>query len=354
MMTTTLSEEKLHQLLGHVVVDFGATMFAPLALIGDKLGLYKALAAADPQTPAELAARTGTAERYVHEWLNANAASGYVTYHPATGRYSLSPEQTLVFAAEGSPVFMIGAFESALAASRIEPTLTAAFLTGQGVGWHEHDHQLFHGIERFFRSGYTANLIQSWIPALDGVEAKLRAGAHVADIGCGHGASTILLAQAYPNSSFIGFDYHQESIAAARQRARAAGVADRVRFEVATAKTYPGSYDLVTVFDALHDLGDPIGAAAHVRTTLRPDGTWLIVEPYAEDRVEANLHPIGRAYYSGSTLMCTPNALDQEGGLALGAQAGEARLRAVLHDGGFQRVRRATQTPFNLVLEARP
>jgi SAM-dependent methyltransferase len=354
MMTNTIDEEKLHQLLGHVVVDFGATMFAPLALIGDKLGLYKALAAADPQTPAELAARTRTAERYVHEWLNANAASGYVTYHPETGRYSLSPEQTLVFAAEGSPVFMIGAFESALAASRIEPKLTEAFLTGQGVGWHEHDHQLFHGVERFFRSGYTANLIQSWIPALEGVEARLRAGAQVADIGCGHGASTILMAQAYPNSSFIGFDYHQESIAAARKRAIDAGVADRVRFEVATAKDYPGSYDLVTIFDALHDMGDPIGAAAHVRATLKSGGTWLIVEPYAEDRVEANLHPIGRAYYSGSTLMCTPNALNQEVGLALGAQAGEARLRAVLREGGFSRVRRATQTPFNLVLEARP
>src|SRR4029078_11403327 len=217
MMTTTINEEKLHQLLGHVVVDFGATMFAPLALIGDKLGLYKALAATDPQTPAELAARTGTTERYVHEWHNATASSGYVTYHPESRRYSLSPEQTLVFAAEGSPVFMIGAFESALAASRIEPTLTEAFLTGRGVGWHEHDHQLFHGIERFFRSGYTANLIQSWIPALEGVEARLRAGAHVADIGCGHGASTILMAQAYPTSSFIGFDYHQESIAAARK-----------------------------------------------------------------------------------------------------------------------------------------
>jgi SAM-dependent methyltransferase len=259
-----------------------------------------------------------------------------------------------VFAAEGSPVFMIGAFESALAAGRIAPRLTEAFLTGRGVGWHEHDHLLFHGVERFFSSGYTANLVQSWIPALEGVEAKLRAGAHVADIGCGHGASTILMAQAYPNSSFIGFDYHQESIAAARKRAIDAGVANRVRFEVATAKDYPGSYDLVTIFDALHDLGDPIGAAAHVRATLKPGGAWLIVEPYAEDRVEANLHPIGRAYYSGSTLMCTPNSLNQEVGLALGAQAGEARLRAVLSEGGFSRVRRATQTPFNLVLEARP
>jgi SAM-dependent methyltransferase len=354
-MTTAIDEAKLNQLLGQVVVDFGATMFASLTLIGDKLGLYKALANTDPQTPTELAARTGTAERYVREWLNANAASGYVTYHPKTGRYSLSLEQSLVFAADASPVFMIGAFESALAASRIEPKLTEAFVSGQGVGWHEHDHQLFHGVERFFRTGYAANLVQSWIPALDGVEAKLRAGAYVADIGCGHGASTILMAQAYPNSSFIGFDYHQDSIVAARERAADAGVSDRVQFEVATAQGYPGiGYDLVMAFDALHDMGDPVGAAAHVRATLKPDGTWLIVEPYAEDRVEANLNPIGRAYYSGSTLMCTPNALNQEGGMALGAQAGETRLRAVVAEGGFTRFRRATQTPFNLILEARP
>ena len=352
---TAIDEMKLQQLLGQIVTDFGATMFAALTRVGDKLGLYKALAATDPQTSSELAARTGTAERYVREWLNANAAGGYVTYHPESDRYSLSAEQALVLAMVESPALMLGAFELALAAGRIESKLATAFVSGEGVGWHEHEHQLFHGIERFFRSGYAANLVSSWIPALDGVEAKLKAGATVADLGCGHGASTILMAQAYPNAHFTGFDYHEASIEAARAHAAEAGVADRVCFEVATAKNYPGQgYDLVTVFDALHDMGDPVGAAAHVRATLKPDGTWLIVEPYAEDRVEANLHPIGRAYYSGSTLMCTPNALDQEATLVLGAQAGEARLRAVLAEGGFTRIRRATQTPFNLILEARP
>ncbi|HEU5100475.1 MAG TPA: class I SAM-dependent methyltransferase, partial [Roseiflexaceae bacterium] len=319
------------------------------------LGLYKTLAHSEPLTPAELAARTSTAERYVREWLNANAASGYVIYHPETGRYSMSPEQALVLAAEDSPVFMIGAFETALAAGRIQPKLTEAFRSGAGVGWHEHDHQLFHGIERFFQSGYTGNLVQNWIPALDGIDERLRAGALVADIGCGHGASSILLGQAYPKSRFIGFDYHAESIAVARKRAAAAGLGDRVRFEVAAAKDFPGAdYDLIMIFDALHDMGDPAGVASHVLGALKPDGAWMIVEPYAEDHVQANFHPIGRAFYSGSTLMCTPNALNQDGGLALGAQAGEARLRDVVTAGGFTRFRRATQTPFNLVLEARP
>jgi ubiquinone/menaquinone biosynthesis C-methylase UbiE len=354
-MTITIDETKLHQLLGQIVSDFGATMFAALTRIGDKLGLYKALAGTEPLSPAELAARTGTVERYVREWLNANAAGGYVTYHPESGRYSLAPEQALVLAMEGGPAFMLGAFEMALAAGRIEPRLTEAFVSGEGVGWHEHEHQLFHGIERFFRSGYIANLTASWIPALDGVEARLVTGASVADIGCGHGASTILMAQTYPNSHFVGFDYHAESIAAAQARAAEAGVAERVRFEIATAQAFPGrGFDLVTIFDALHDMGDPVGAASQVRASLKPDGVWLIVEPYAEDRVEANLHPIGRAYYSGSTLMCTPNALDQGGSMALGAQAGEARLREVLSKAGFTRIRRAAQTPFNLILEARP
>ncbi len=351
----TINETVLNQLLVQAVGDFGGTYHTALAVIGEKLGLYKALANTEPQTPAELAAHTGTAERYVREWLNANAAGGYVTYHADTGRYSLSPEQALVLADESSPAFFMGAFQTALAATKIEPRLTEAFRTGAGVGWHEHDHQVFHGVERFFRPGYAANLVQSWIPALDGVEAKLHAGATVADIGCGHGASTILMAQAYPRSNFIGFDYHAESIIAARQRAAATGVADRIRFEVATAMDYPGTnYDLVAMFDALHDMGNPAGAAAHVYTTLKADGTWLIVEPFAEDRVEDNLHPVGRAYYAASTLICTPNALDQDAGVALGAQAGEARLREVVMQGGFTRFRRATQTPFNLVLEAKP
>jgi SAM-dependent methyltransferase len=351
----TINETTLNQLLERAIVDFGGAYHTTLAVIGDKLGLYKALANTEPQTPAELAAQTGTAERYIREWLNANAAGGYVTYHADTGRYSLSPEQALVLADENSPAFFMGAFQTALAATKIEPKLAAAFRTGAGVGWHEHDHQVFHGVERFFRTGYAANLVQSWIPALDGVEAKLQAGASVADVGCGHGASTILMAQAYPNSSFVGFDYHADSIVAARQRAEAAGIADRVRFEVAAATDYPGrSYDLVAMFDALHDMGNPAGAASHVYTTLKADGTWLIVEPFAEDRVEHNLHPLGRAYYAASTLICTPNALDQDAGSALGAQAGEARLREVIMKGGFTRFRRATHTPVNLVLEARP
>jgi 2-polyprenyl-3-methyl-5-hydroxy-6-metoxy-1,4-benzoquinol methylase len=350
-----INETTLNQLLERAIFDFGGTYHTALAVIGEKLGLYKALAGAEPQTPAELAARTGTAERYIREWLNANAAGGYVTYHPDTGRYSLSPEQAMVLADESSPAFFLSAFQTALAATKIEPRLVEAFRTGAGVGWHEHDHQVFHGVERFFRTGYAANLVQSWIPALDGVEAKLRAGATVADIGCGHGASTIIMAQAYPRSSFIGFDYHADSIVAARQRAEAAGVADRVRFEVATAMDYPGTnYDLVAMFDALHDMGNPAGAASHVRTTLKADGTWLIVEPYAEDRVEQNFHPLGRAYYAASTLICTPNAMDQAPAVALGAQAGEGRLREVVMKGGFTRFRRAAQSPVNLVLEARP
>jgi SAM-dependent methyltransferase len=354
-MTTTISEEKLNQLLGRALADFGATYHAALVVIGDKLGLYRAMAGAGPLAPAELAARTGTAERYVREWLNAHAAGGYVDYHAESGRYELSPEQAMLLADEDGPAFFVGGFQAAAAAVKIEPKLAEAFTTGAGVGWHEHDHGVFHGVERFYRAGYLANLTQAWLPALDGVAAKLAAGAQVADVGCGHGASTILMARAYPASTFVGFDYHPESIAAARRRAEAAGVGDRVRFEVATAKDYPGAgYDLVATFDCLHDLGDPVGAAAHIRTTLAPDGAWLIVEPYAGDRVEDNLHPLGRAYYAASTLICTPASLAQEVGLALGAQAGEARLRAVVTAGGFTRVRRAAESPVNLILEARP
>jgi 2-polyprenyl-3-methyl-5-hydroxy-6-metoxy-1,4-benzoquinol methylase len=355
MATMTYDETKLQGLIGQAIVDFGATFQAPLIVLGDRLGLYKSLAEGGPATPAELASRTGTVERYVREWLNANAAGGYVTYHPEIASYSLSPEQALLFAHEDSPAFFVGAFQSAIAAGRIMPKLEEAFRTGDGIGWHEHDHQLFHGTERFYRAGYMANLVSSWIPALDGVEAKLRRGARVADIGCGHGASTILMAQAYPDSTFLGFDYHTASIEAARERARAAGVADRARFEVEDARAYPGTgYDLVMIFDALHDLGDPVGTAAHVWESLAPDGTWMIVEPNAGDRVEDNLNPLGRAFYSASTLACTPNSLSQEGGLALGAQAGETRLREVVTAGGFTRFRVATRTPVNLVLEARP
>ena len=291
----------------------------------------------------------------MREWLNAQAASHYLTYDPQTGRYALTPEQALVFANEDSPAFLVGAYQTAIAATKMVDRLTGAFRTGEGIAWHEHDHQLFHGIERFFRSSYVGNLVQSWIPALDGIEEKLKAGAYVADIGCGHGASTILLAQAFPESQFVGFDYHAESIVEANARARRAGVAENCRFEVAGAKDFPGKgYDLVCVFDALHDMGDPVGASRHVLTTLKPEGSWLIVEPYAGDRVEENLNPVGRAYYAASTLICTPCSLAQEVGLALGGQAGEARMRAVVTSGGFTRFRRALQSPFNLVYEARP
>lgn len=353
--TTTFDEQKLNDLLGRAVVDFGGASIAPLVLIGDQLGLYRALAEHGPLTSAELAARTQTHERYVREWLNAQAASQYVTYLADSGRYTLTPEQALAFAQEDSPAFIIGAFQTALAAGRIAGKLTDAFRTGEGIGWHEHDHALFHGIERFFRSSYAGNLVQTWLPSLDGVTAKLASGASVADIGCGHGASTILMAQAFPASRFVGFDYHAESVAVANAKAGEAGIADRCRFEVASAKNFPGKhYDLVTIFDALHDMGDPAGASAHVLTTLAPEGSWMIVEPYASDRVEDNLNPVGRAYYAGSTMICTPCSLSQEVGLALGAQAGETRMRAVVTGAGFTRFRRATQSPFNLVYEARP
>jgi SAM-dependent methyltransferase len=350
-----MNSQKLDELLGRAVVDFGATFNAALVRIGDKLGLYKSLVAGGPQTPSELAERTNTAERYVREWLNAQAAGGYVSYDKITRRYSLSEEQAFALADETSPAFLPGAFQLALAAVRIENRLTDAFRSGAGIGWHEHHHDLFQGTERFFRPNYAGNLVSTWIPALDGVGAKLRKGASVADVGCGCGASTILMAKAYPNSRFVGFDYHGGSIEAAGERAHYAGVSGWVRFEVAMAKEYPGTgYDFVTFFDCLHDLGDPAGAAAHVLRTLKKDGIWMIVEPFAEDTVEENLNPIGRAFYSASTLLCTPASRSQEVGLALGAQAGEKRIREVVLQGGFTRFRRACQTPFNLVYEARP
>jgi SAM-dependent methyltransferase len=350
-----LNEDKLNEFLGRAVVDFGATLHAGLVVIGEKLGLYKALGSDDgPLSPAELANKTGTTERYVHEWLNAQAAGGYVTYDPGTARYSLSPEQAFALADEDSPVYLPGAFQLAAATLKAEPQIAEAFKSGAGFGWHEHDKGLFEGTEKFFRPSYVGNLVSSWIPALQGVEAKLRNGAKVADIGCGHGASTILLAQAFPNSRFAGFDYHGPSIEAARTAAQKAGVSDRVTFERAAAKAYPGDrFDLVAFFDCLHDLGDPVGASTHVLRSLAPDGVWMIVEPYANDRVEQNLNPIGRAFYAASTMICTPASRSQEVGLALGAQAGETRIREVVTRGGFTRFRRATETPFNLVFEAR-
>jgi 2-polyprenyl-3-methyl-5-hydroxy-6-metoxy-1,4-benzoquinol methylase len=350
-----LNQDKLHEFLGKAIVDFGATFSAALIRIGDKLGLYKALASGGPQTPAELAKRTGTAERYVREWLSAQAAGGYATYDSSTGKFHLSEEQAFAMADESSPVFLPGAFQCALAAVKAEEKLTERFKTGEGLGWHEHHHELFVGTERFFRPGYAANLINTWIPALNGVDEKLKNGARVADVGCGLGSSTVLMAKSYPKSEFVGFDYHDKSIETAKQRAKDAGVGDRIRFEVAKAKDYPGKdYDFVTFFDCLHNMGDPAGASAHVRSTLKRDGTWMIVEPFAGDKLEDNLHPIGRAFYSASTLICTPASLAQEVGLALGAQAGEKRLREVVTSGGFSHFRRATQTPFNLIFEARP
>ena len=350
-----INEETLNQHLQTALTDFGATAHAPLVVIGDKLGLYEALADAGPLTSTGLAEQTDTAERYVREWLRSQAAGGYVTYDPETDRYSLTPEQAAVLADENSPAFMAGNFAVALSAAKIEPQLAKAFRTGEGVGWHEHDADLFHAIEHSWRPQYATNLIQHWIPALDGVDATLETGGRVADVGCGHGASTILMAAAYPESTFVGIDFHEESIAAARERAEEAGVADRVSFEVATATSYKGArYDFVTTFDAFHDMGDPVGTAAHIRDTLTEDGTWMIVELFANDRVEDNLNPMGRAAYSISTLACTPGALDQEGKRVLGAQAGEVGIREVVTDGGFTRFRRAAETPLNLVLEAKP
>jgi SAM-dependent methyltransferase len=357
MSTTaqTIDEAKLNEFMGRFVGDLGAALSAALVVIGDRLGLYRAMADGDPVTPEKLAGRTGTDPRYVREWLSNQAAGGYVTYDAPSASFSLSPEQSLALAQEGSPAFVPGAFQVATSLTKDEETISNAFLSGDGVGWHEHHHDLFSGTERFFRPGYAANLITSWIPALDGVQAKLESGGLVADVGCGHGASTILMAQAFPNSEFVGFDYHQASIEHARKTTSEAGLDGRVSFEVAPAKAYPGDgYDFVAMFDCLHDMGDPVGAAKHVLKTLDPDGTWMIVEPYAGDRLEDNLNPVGRVFYGASTLVCTPASRDQEVGLALGAQAGEARLREVVTDGGFTRFRRATETPFNIVLEARP
>jgi SAM-dependent methyltransferase len=347
MSATEIDEAKLEAFMGQAVTDMGATISAPLMMIGEKLGLYKAMAHAGPLTSQEIAERSGAAERYVREWLGNQAAGGYVTYDPESDRYTLADED--------SPFYILGVYDSIASLYADEDQLLEAFRTGKGMGWHEHDHRLFRGTERFFRPGYRANLVAEWIPALDGVQEKLERGARVADVGCGHGASTIIMADAFPNSEFFGFDYHDASIERAREAATEAGVGGRITFEVASAKDFPGDgYDLVCVFDCLHDMGDPVGASAHVLKTLATDGTWMIVEPFANDRVEDNLNPVGRVFYGASTVICTPASLAQEVGLALGAQAGEARLTEVLEQGGFTRVRRATETPFNLILEARP
>jgi SAM-dependent methyltransferase len=346
--------DTLNAFVGRFVGDLGATVHAGMVVIGEKLGLYKALAAG-PMTSGELATKTGTDERYVREWLASQAAGGYVSYDEKTNRFSLTEEQAFALANEDSPAYVPGAFQLALGSLAAVPRIAESFRSGAGMGWGEHDENVFHGCEKFFRPGYAANLVSSWIPALEGVKQKLEAGARVADVGCGKGASTLLMAKAFPKSHFVGFDYHGASIEGARASAKRDGVADRVSFEVAKAKEYPGKeYDLVTVFDCLHDMGDPVGAAKHVLGTLRKDGTWMIVEPFANDGLKDNLNPVGRVYYSFSTLLCTPCSRSQEVGLCLGAQSGEARIRDVVTSAGFSRFRRATETPFNIVYEARP
>ncbi|MEU8610875.1 class I SAM-dependent methyltransferase [Actinoplanes sp. NPDC048791] len=350
-----IDQGRLEAFVGQAVLDMGAAISGLLLHIGDRLGLYKAMAGAGPITSATLAHRTGTAERYVREWLGNQAAGGYVVHHPADGTYELPPEQAMVVANEDSPVFLGGAFETIASCYADHDVFVNAFRTGAGVGWHEHDDRLFSGVLRFFRPGYAAHLVEQWLPTLDGVVDKLRSGASVADVGCGFGASTIIMAQAFERSSFVGFDIHQPSIDAAREAADRLGVSRRVRFDIAPAKDLPGhGYDLVCLFDTLHDMGDPVGGARRIRQALAPDGTLLLVEPAAGDAVEDNLNPVGRAYYGLSTVICTPGSLAQDVGLGLGAQAGERRLTAVLHEAGFTHVRRATETPFNIVLEARP
>ena len=346
--------DRLNELIGKLVNDLGASLAGASILLGDRLGLYKAMADGEAITSAELAKKTGLHERYVREWLAGQAASGYIDYHPEKEAFSLSPEQAMAFAEEGSPAFFAGAFDVAQATYLDEPKVAEAFRTGKGVGWHEHSKCLFSGTERFFRPGYNANLASSWIPALDGVEAKLKAGAKVADVGCGHGASTIVMAKAYPKSEFFGFDYHLPSIERARKLAAEDGVGDRITFAQANAKDFPArGYDLVAFFDCLHDMGDPVGAGKHVKETMAKDGVWMIVEPFAHDSLKDNLNPVGRVYYAASTFICTPASLSQEVALGLGAQAGERRLRKVAAEAGFTRFRRATETPFNMIFEAR-
>jgi ubiquinone/menaquinone biosynthesis C-methylase UbiE len=350
----TVDDVKLEAFMGQALGDLGAAISGLMVYLGDQLGLYKAMAAAGPVTPAEVAARTETDERYVREWLDNQAAGGYVIYDATARTYELPPEQALALADEDSPAFLPGGFTGIVAAYVDADTFVDAFRTGRGVGWHEHDSRLFVGTERLFRPGYKGYLVSDWIPKLDAVDSKLRDGGTAADVGCGHGASTILMAQAYPSSRFVGYDYHAASIDTARRRASEAGVADRVRFEVASAKDYAqDGYDLVTFFDCLHDMGDPVGAAVHARRALADGGTVMLVEPFADDRPEDNHNPLGRAFYGFSTVICTMASRAQEVGLALGAQAGEARLRELFEQAGFTSFRRATETPMNIVFEAR-
>jgi SAM-dependent methyltransferase len=353
--TAAVDMDKLMGFVFRCVDEVGATLNAGLVVMGDKLGYYRAMAISGPTTPSRLADDTGTAEPYAREWLNAQAAGGIVSYDPAAGLYTLPPEQVVAFTDESSPAYLPGFFQLAVGTLGDSNKIPELARSGAGYGWHEHNTDVHEGCERFFRPSYNAHLVAEWLPALDGVTAKLERGARVADVGCGYGASTIIMGQAFPQSTFFGFDYHPDSIAEARDRAEAAGVSDRVHFEVAAADAFSGSdYELVTTFDALHDMGDPVGAARHVRASLAEDGTWMVVEPMAGDHVEDNFNPVGRAYYGFSTLLCTPASLSQEVGLALGTQAGPAKIHDVVTTGGFSRFAKVAETPFNQVLEVRP
>jgi SAM-dependent methyltransferase len=348
-----VDNEKVEEFMGRFVTDLGAAGATGLVAIGQRLDLYRALAVG-PATPEQLARRTGCDVRYLTEWLRGQAAGGYVNYTPVTGEFWLSEEQEFCLADPEGPNLPAAAL-TVLGYLKAMPKITDAFRTGAGVAWHEHDEDVFVGVDAFYRPGYVAALVPSWIPALEGVEAKLAAGGRVADVGCGLGSSSVLIAQAFPRTTVIGFDYHAESIELARKNAATAGVGDRVTFEVATAQAFGGrDYDLVAMFDCLHDMGDPVGAARQIRQALAPDGTWLLVEPYAPAAVEDTFNPVGRLFYAGSTFLCVPNALSQDGGQALGAQAGEAAVRAVVTEAGFTRFRLAAQTPFNAVYEIRP
>ena len=350
-----VDETKLHQFIGQMLSDLGGAASIGLVRIGDALGLYKTLLAQGPMTVGALAAAAGVNERYLCEWLSHQAASNYLSYDPATQKFALPPEQAMIFAVEDSPVYMVGAFTCMASVLDNLAKVQPVFKTGGGVAWGDQATCLFCAVAQFFRPGYLNNIVANWLPALDGVVAKLERGSWVADVGCGDGVSTVIMAKAFPNSQFVGYDFHPSSIEHARAHAREHGVASNARFEVGTAKDYPEkNFDLVTFFDCLHDMGDPTGAAAHVRQSLKPDGSWMIVEPIAGDRLEDNLNPVGRIYYAASTMVCVPTSLAQEVGAALGAQAGEARLREVITAGGFRSVRRATETPFNMILEARP
>ena len=349
-----LDETRLNQFVGQILADLGGALSVSLVRIGDRLGLYKALHADGPMTPGELAAKAGVAERYAREWLSHQAASGYLSYDPVSGRFTLPPEQAMVFAQPESPAYMQGAFDMAAAMMDNQALVEPAFRTGKGVGWGDQSGCLFCAVGRFFRPGYQNSLVGSWLPALAGAAGKLERGAAVADIGCGHGFSTVIMAKAFPNSTFTGYDFHPGSVEQARKHAQEHGVTN-ARFEVGLAGAFPDrDLDLVTFFDCLHDMGDPVGAARHVRQALKPDGHWMVVEPAAGDRLEDNLNPVSRLYYAGSTMICVPTSLDQPVGAALGAQAGFAKLSAAIHEGGFRQVRKAAETPFSMVLEARP